>query len=198
MSKIDIIQQEHLYIQLIKLPNILSISRVLLLPLVWLFVRIQTKQSLFIAAILIIIIFTTDMLDGYIAKRFHLQTKLGMILDHVCDKICTAGILLIMVVYIDFPLWVFFVVFIRDFLNIIANSIFTLRSNEVLKPDILGKISFLLLSIAIIAYSIQWMYISLFEKINPIINILLVLVTILMIISTLNYIRYYQKEWRKY
>lgn len=187
-----------LYRQLIRLPNILSISRVALLPFVWLFVHIHSKLALTVAALLICIILLTDALDGYIAKRFQLQTKLGMILDHVCDKISTAVILLLMVIYIDFPLWIFLVVLIRDVINLTANCIFTIRNKEVLKPDYIGKSAFALLSVTILLYSLQWISAWHFEKVHDIANILLVIVAILMVISPLHYIRYYRLEWRKY
>lgn len=199
MGKLEIIQEEESFLkQLVKLPNILSISRVLILPFVWCAVHTGTKQSLFWATILILVMFITDMLDGYIAKRYKLTTKLGRILDHVCDKISVAVVMLIVVVYFDFPLWVFLVVAVRDLINLLANSLFTLRSREVLRPNYTGKMSFIILSITIVAYCTQWVSEAFFNTIKPAVNVLFVLVVIFMVLSTLHYIGYYRKEWLKY
>ena len=198
MGKLDIIQEDGFLKQLVKLPNILSMSRVLILPFVWYAVHLKTDGSRFTAAILILVMFITDLLDGYIAKKYNLQTKLGRILDHVCDKISVATVMLIVVVYFDFPLWVFLVVAVRDLINLLANSLFTLRSKEVLRPNYMGKLSFIILSITIVAYCTQWVSEAFFQTINPGINVLFILVVIFMVLSTLHYIGYYRKEWLKY
>jgi cardiolipin synthase (CMP-forming) len=64
------------------LPNLLSLYRILVFPFVfWLI--ISGREQLF--AVFITVSFLTDILDGWIARAFHLQTKIGTLLDSWAD-----------------------------------------------------------------------------------------------------------------
>ena len=68
----------------LNIPNVLSISRlILVLPLI-LFLEINRPLYVFI---LIIIGAITDYFDGLIARKFNLKTRLGAILDPLSDKV---------------------------------------------------------------------------------------------------------------
>jgi CDP-diacylglycerol--glycerol-3-phosphate 3-phosphatidyltransferase len=73
------------------LPNILTVGRIVLVPILVtvLFTKLEGKEwlglALFLAAAL------TDFLDGYFARRWHIVTRLGQILDPAADKILMAS-----------------------------------------------------------------------------------------------------------
>jgi len=66
----------------ITIPNILSAYRILIFPLVLYFV-LSHQEELFV--IFLIISLITDILDGLIARLFHMQTELGARLDSLAD-----------------------------------------------------------------------------------------------------------------
>ncbi len=67
-----------------KLPNILSIGRIILTP----FVVVLLLLDLYAAAFgLYVIICISDNLDGYIARKYHCVTSIGALLDTIADKI---------------------------------------------------------------------------------------------------------------
>ena len=68
----------------LNIPNLLSISRLLLVFPLILFLEINRPFYVFI---LIIIGGLTDYFDGLIARIFYLKTRLGAILDPLCDKV---------------------------------------------------------------------------------------------------------------
>mgnify|MGYP001228710568 CR=1 FL=1 len=72
------------------LPNILSISRVLLLvPIIFLF-----EYSFYLASLIIFIIASvTDYLDGYFARKNNLSSEFGALLDLLADKVFISTIL---------------------------------------------------------------------------------------------------------
>ena len=67
-----------------QLPNLISVLRILLvLPVVWALVNLEYA----IALILFAVAGFTDALDGFLAKHFHWESRLGSILDPLADKL---------------------------------------------------------------------------------------------------------------
>ena len=69
---------------IVNIPNILSISRLFLVFPLILFLEINKPFYVFL---LIILGGLTDYLDGLFARRLNLKTRLGAILDPLCDKV---------------------------------------------------------------------------------------------------------------
>lgn len=79
--------------QLLSIPNLMGYFRIVLLPfIVWRYVTAETIQDFYVAAALIGISGITDFFDGFIARKFHMVTKVGKVLDPIADKITQAGI----------------------------------------------------------------------------------------------------------
>lgn len=74
------------------IPNILTMCRIFLIPaFVW-FYCFQREEH--IAFGILILSGVSDMLDGFIARRFHMISSLGMALDPVADKLTQATVLI--------------------------------------------------------------------------------------------------------
>ena len=67
--------------------NIISISRIIITFLSLYFLMLQTTTSLIIALVLIILQFSLDGVDGYVARKFNETSKLGAVLDIMGDRI---------------------------------------------------------------------------------------------------------------
>ena len=95
------------------LPNyITSIRLIFTIPLI---IFLEKNNILFVW---IIIIFgaITDYLDGYIARKFKLKTKIGAILDPLADKIFIIIPLIWLSKYEIIPFWSLSILLIREFL----------------------------------------------------------------------------------
>ncbi len=80
----------------INVPNVLTLARILLIPVfIILFVHPTPEQSL-AAAIVFAVAAVTDMLDGYIARRTGQVTKLGKLLDPIADKLLVLSALILL------------------------------------------------------------------------------------------------------
>jgi len=67
------------------IPNLMSFSRIIMIPIcVWLYVL---KKNYAGATLVLLLSGLTDILDGYIARRFHMVSDLGKALDPVADKL---------------------------------------------------------------------------------------------------------------
>ena len=71
--------------QMLTIPNLLSVFRILLIPLiVWLYCG---KQDYLLAAWVLLLSGVTDIADGFIARRFRMVSDLGKVLDPIADKL---------------------------------------------------------------------------------------------------------------
>jgi CDP-diacylglycerol---glycerol-3-phosphate 3-phosphatidyltransferase len=81
----------------LNLPNLLTLVRILMIPVfVILFITPTPDRSL-IAAVIFTVAAVTDLLDGYIARRTGQVTKLGKLLDPIADKLLVLSALILLV-----------------------------------------------------------------------------------------------------
>ena len=77
------------------LANLITLLRIVLLPVIIYLVYQNKAFSSLLAVILFFMIILSDVFDGYIARRRHEITKFGSFLDPVSDKIIIYSLLLI-------------------------------------------------------------------------------------------------------
>lgn len=126
------------------LPNIISLVRILLIP-VFVLMMIWRKTSEAFAVLLLAGF--TDVLDGFTARALGLRTKLGALLDPAADKLLiTASFILLTIPRLNspnvIPLWLTMIVIGRDL--VIASGaflLFKLRGQKTFPPSIPGKAS---------------------------------------------------------
>ncbi|HEY7533384.1 MAG TPA: CDP-diacylglycerol--glycerol-3-phosphate 3-phosphatidyltransferase [Nitrospiraceae bacterium] len=81
----------------INIPNLLTLTRILLIPVfVMLFATPDPERSI-TAAVVFLIAAVTDLLDGYLARRSGQVTKLGKLLDPIADKLLVLSALILLV-----------------------------------------------------------------------------------------------------
>ena len=79
------------------LPNILTISRIIVIPVIFLAIYIHTVWWSVLTAILFIVAAVTDYLDGYLARSRNETSAFGRLLDPIADKLLVVSALLIIV-----------------------------------------------------------------------------------------------------
>ena len=74
--------------EIITIPNMLSLLRLMLIPVYsTIYLNARTFQGHLLAAIILALSCLTDMVDGQIARYFHMCTNLGRLLDPLADKL---------------------------------------------------------------------------------------------------------------
>jgi CDP-diacylglycerol--glycerol-3-phosphate 3-phosphatidyltransferase len=73
------------------LPNILTSFRILLVPILVVVLLTKFEGKEFVGLGLFLLASLTDVIDGWVARRFHLVSKLGQLLDPAADKILVAA-----------------------------------------------------------------------------------------------------------
>ena len=81
-----------------KIPNYLTWSRVLAIPVIALLVMIPFQWANYLSAGLFCLVALTDWLDGYLARKWHVQSDFGAFLDPVADKLLVVVLLFLLAV----------------------------------------------------------------------------------------------------
>ncbi|MQY60587.1 hypothetical protein GH153_01935 [bacterium] len=129
---------------LLTLPNILSLLRILLIP-VFLVLMIQGKVME--ASAVFFFAGFTDVLDGFAARLLHQKTKIGALLDPAGDKLLmTSAFIVLTIPSLNsphiIPLWLTIVVISRDlFIVSSAFALYKLRGQKTFLPSLWGKSS---------------------------------------------------------
>ena len=99
------------------LPNKLTVFRVVLVPFFVAFLLLsETRSSLkWIALALFIAASLTDLLDGYIARRYNLVTTFGKFMDPLADKVLTISGMICLVGLGRIPSWIVVIIVAREF-----------------------------------------------------------------------------------
>jgi CDP-diacylglycerol--glycerol-3-phosphate 3-phosphatidyltransferase len=122
----------------INLPNLLTLSRILLIPVfVVLFYTPTPERSLW-AAFVFVVAAITDVFDGYVARRNGQVTKLGRLLDPVADKLLVLSGLFLLVGMGQVPAWVAIVIAGRE-LAVTGMRAIAASVGIILVPERLGK-----------------------------------------------------------
>ena len=119
------------------IPNILSIIRILLV-FVFVFVLFGLNSPLW-AIIIFIIAGATDVVDGYLARRFNWITNLGKILDPFADKFMQCTVLVSFCIYGIVPVWFVIPFFLKEGATLIMGWIVIRRRSVVVVSKWYGK-----------------------------------------------------------
>lgn len=100
------------------LPNKLTILRVMIIPffLVFLLVDIFGVYDRWIALALFIAASLTDLLDGYIARKYDLVTNFGKFMDPLADKLLVCSAMIAFVDLGQLPSWITILIIAREFI----------------------------------------------------------------------------------
>lgn len=127
--------------EILTIPNLLSIARLVLIP-VYMSIYFNASQptDYYIAAAILAVSCMTDMVDGFIARKFHMISNLGKILDPIADKL--TQFTLIVSLAFRYPVLCFLIglFVIKESFQLIAFSV-NLRKKKMLDGALMsGKI----------------------------------------------------------
>ena len=144
------------------IPNKLTLTRVILVPIMMIFMYIPVFQNTvnvfgleipifcLIADFIFILASYTDHLDGKIARKKNLITNFGKFLDPIADKILVLTAMIMLVEIQRIPAWVPVIVAFREFIVSGYRLIASQKKGNVIAASIWGKIKTVSQMIAII------------------------------------------------
>lgn len=112
--------------RVVTLPNVISSSRVVLA------VAFLLADAVPVRLALIVLAGVTDVLDGWLARRFRAASRVGALIDPVADRLFVLGVVVSYVLSDDLRWWQAVVLLFRDVMSVIG--FFVARSVSWLRP----------------------------------------------------------------
>ncbi len=171
--------------KVLTVPNALSALRIIIVPFVaWAFV----KGHLALAVILVGLSGLTDLLDGYIARRFDQITELGKLLDPVADKL-TQGVVALCLALRYPPIAAVLSLFIiKEVMMLICGMILIKKKRKPCPAQWYGKVGTAMFYVTVSVILVMDAFFGLpWEKIRIPAYIMLALTALMMIYSAVRY-----------
>ena len=129
------------------IPNILSVCRILLIPVI----VISVFYNNYILALIIFTISSlTDIIDGYIARHYDAVTNVGKLLDPLADKLTQLSLIASLVWSNVISGWIFTILLIKELIMITGAS-FLYGKSVVVYSRWYGKLSTVLIYVSIVS-----------------------------------------------
>jgi len=120
------------------LPNLLTIVRILAIPIILLLLFSPGRAYQVITAFLFLLVAMTDTLDGYLARRRGMVSTLGQFLDPLADKLLIVTALIALILARGIPLWMVVVIVGREIAVTGLRGI-AVSQSIIISPSTLGK-----------------------------------------------------------
>lgn len=139
--------------QIFTIPNLLTVFRILLIPLiVWLYCG---KRDYPLAAWALLLSGATDIADGFIARRFHMVSDLGKVLDPIADKLTQTAALVCLLTRFQAVWWLLGVLVVKETVMAVMGLLVIRRTGSVYSASWHGKLATCVLY-AVILTHIVW------------------------------------------
>jgi CDP-diacylglycerol--glycerol-3-phosphate 3-phosphatidyltransferase len=181
------------------LPNTLTIVRIFFVPLL-VAALVQESYVLTLGGVritndwLALAIFmaaaVTDLIDGYLARRWRQVTTIGTLLDPIADKMLVSSALIALVQVGVLPAWMCILIVGREFAvsglrSIAAAEGYTIKASDMGKTKMLAQVAAIAGMMVSIRHAAMW---------HP---IAMALMWIVVFFSMLSAVSYFRKFWRK-
>jgi len=140
-------------------PNTVTILRLGIIPVLFLLLLSPGPIQSLIIAFLFIIAALMDVLDGYIARKYKVETVMGKFLDPITDKIILNSAMILLIPIGRIPAWVVTVIIMRDF---VVDGIRSIASSEglIMQASALAKQKTLCQNFAVSALMIHYPFLG--------------------------------------
>ncbi|HVO67309.1 MAG TPA: CDP-diacylglycerol--glycerol-3-phosphate 3-phosphatidyltransferase [Syntrophales bacterium] len=180
---------------LLNFPNRITLLRIAIIPALFFLLLSPGQNGSLAIAILFIMAALTDVLDGYLARKYEIVTVMGKFLDPIADKLIVNTAMILMIPIGRIPAWIVAVIIIRDFA---VDGIRAIASSEgfVIQASNLGKQKTLCQIFAVSALMIHYPFFGVDAHVVG--TVILYLALVLSVYSGFDYfVKFYREVIRK-
>jgi CDP-diacylglycerol--glycerol-3-phosphate 3-phosphatidyltransferase len=142
------------------LPNFFTLLRLVCLPFIIHFLRLDTRAGDIYALVFIMLAAFTDYLDGHYARKLQKTSNVGRMMDPLIDKISIAAAMLVLAAHRGLPYWYVFLVIGRDFFLLIGSAVVVSKKRLIVESNKVGKWTSTLFAAVIIVYTLNIPYLK--------------------------------------
>lgn len=170
--------------QFFNLPNQLTISRIAVAPIIAVLMALNSRWSCLAATALFGLAAFTDVIDGYLARKYKLVTSLGKFLDPLADKVLVSVILIMLVRQGKIAEWTAMIIICRE---LMVTGLRGIAADEgvVIAADRYGKAKTIIQLIALAPLILHYSWFGV--PVHAIGEILLYIALVLTVFSGCNY-----------
>ena len=153
--------KETIRAEFLNAPNLLTLSRIVGIPVVMLLIWRGDPRDCVIAAWVYSVVTVTDYLDGWLARRMNMVTVMGKFLDPLADKLIVMAMLVMLVALMRVPGWLVVVILARE---MTINGLRSIASVEglVIPSGSMGKKKTALQMIGVMCLVVHYPYVVYF------------------------------------
>lgn len=169
------------------IPNLITIFRIFLIPIFLIVFHSNMVNNILYGGLIFILAGISDVLDGYIARRYNQTTRLGTFLDPFADKLMSFAVLISFTMKDLVSMWILIPILIKEILMIIAGlTMYFRKDRRVIPSNIYGKLGTVLLYVSILSI--------VFRFPQGLTRLLLVATLLMNIIAFYNYLKIYLRK----
>src|SRR5438477_6751990 len=124
----------------VNVPNVLTVLRILLVPVLVVALLAKTPNGDLLAAIVFAVASVTDAIDGYLARARGSVTTFGKLMDPIADKLLIVAALIALVSLGRLDAWVAMVIIAREFAVTVLRAAIGTQQGVVISASVLGKL----------------------------------------------------------
>ena len=177
---------------LLNLANKLTLSRILLVPIIVVLLLFPGKWTCLFATLLFILASATDWIDGYVARRSGTVTSFGKFLDPLADQVLISSILIMLTQHGWVPGWIVAVIVARE-LMVTGMRAMAMEQGVVIAADKYGKLKTIVQIFALIPLTLHYRWFGLNPL--PLGSVLLYIALVLTVFSGANYLYAFRNCW---
>ncbi|MBL7224617.1 MAG: CDP-diacylglycerol--glycerol-3-phosphate 3-phosphatidyltransferase [Desulfobacteraceae bacterium] len=144
---------------LLNLPNTLTFTRLVSIPIVLICLSFPGRWGSFLAALFFVLASVTDILDGFFARKYGTVTVLGKLLDPLVDKLLVSLTMIMLIPLNRIPVWMVIVIIAREIALTGLRGI-AVGEGIVIQASALGKYKAILQSVALGGLCLHYVYLG--------------------------------------
>ena len=137
------------------LPNMITIARIFLVPVFLAIFWSPSPNHVLLGMGVLGIAGITDMIDGYVARKYNLITPLGKILDPAADKLIVITVMTSLFLVGKFPLWLVGLILAKELVIALGGSFLVLKEKIEIGASIYGKAATISIYLALFFYAFE-------------------------------------------
>ena len=166
-------------------PNMMSFFRLMLIPFIlWFYLGLK---NVWLTVIFVVISALTDILDGWVARKFKMVSEFGKLIDPVADKFTQGSLILCLIIQYPLVIALLALFLIREILMVWSGTLLIKKTDKFSSAKWYGKANTVILEVAV-------MVLLVFTRIpKPVGNILICVCMVSVVVSLILYMIYYKK-----